>query len=200
MISTQSEPGLAFDALPVSAPSLSRIENFEKLREQTRRRAYSMALQLTRSVSEAEDLVQETYVKAWKGFDGYVEGRPFLNWLLRIMQRAHMDNRRRDNPIRKAESLTSAAGLDGETQEMQIADPQMSAEQGMVRDEMCKSVNDALNSLPEVYRTVLIMCDMEDCTYAEIADFQKTTIGTIRSRIHRARKMMRDILTERSIR
>ena len=200
MISTQSEPGLAFDALPVSAPSPSRIEQFEKLREQTRRRAYSMALQLTRSVSEAEDLVQETYVKAWKGFDGYVEGRPFLNWLLRIMQRAHMDNRRRDNPIRKAESLTSTTGLDGESQEMQIADPQMSAEQGMVRDDMCRNVNEALNSLPEVYRTVLIMCDMEDCTYAEIADFQKTTIGTIRSRIHRARKMMREILTERSIR
>src|SRR5690242_9481125 len=80
------------------------FRRFEDMMSSTKRRAYTMALQLTRNHSDAEDLVQDTFVKAWKGFDSYVPGRPFLNWLLRIMQRAYLDSRRRENPIRKAES------------------------------------------------------------------------------------------------
>jgi len=78
------------------------VAEFEELVRGTARRAYTMALQLTRNSADAEDLVQETYTKAWKGLDTYMPGRPFLNWLLRIMQRAYLDNRRRENPIRKA--------------------------------------------------------------------------------------------------
>ncbi|MFQ3587864.1 MAG: RNA polymerase sigma factor, partial [Fimbriimonadaceae bacterium] len=91
--------------LPETGRSGKDYKQFESMVRDTKRRAYSMALQLTRNTSEAEDLVQETYVKAWRGFDTYTPGRPFLNWLLRIMQRAYLDQRRRENPIRKAESL-----------------------------------------------------------------------------------------------
>ncbi|MBC8063602.1 MAG: RNA polymerase sigma factor, partial [Chlorobia bacterium] len=68
---------------------------FDEMVSTSKRRAYSMALQLTRNVSDAEDLLQDTLVKAWRGFDSYIPGRPFLNWLLRIMQRAYLDSRRR---------------------------------------------------------------------------------------------------------
>src|SRR3569832_1534313 len=99
------------------------LRRFQEMVSDTQRRAYSMALQLTRNPSEAEDLVQDTYVKAWKGFDSYIPGRPFLNWLLRIMQRAYLDSRRRDNPIRRAESLNSMISpSDGEIQELPIPD------------------------------------------------------------------------------
>ena len=80
-------------------------EAFEKLIGISKSRAYRMAFELTRNASDAEDLVQETYVKAWKGFDSYATEKPFLNWLLRIMQRAYLDSRRRANPIRKADSF-----------------------------------------------------------------------------------------------
>src|SRR5580700_741547 len=89
------------------APSGHDLQHFQAMMQDTERRAYTMALQLTRNPSDAEDLVQDTYVKAWKGFDSYIAGRPFLNWLLRIMQRAYLDTRRRENPIRRAESLNS---------------------------------------------------------------------------------------------
>lgn len=173
---------------------------FEALRKDTERRAYSMALQLTRNPSEAEDLVQDTYLKAWKGFDSYISGRPFLNWLLRIMQRAYLDSRRRDNPIRKAESLNAMVSpSDGEVQEIPVADEAPSAEAGLIREEFSDDLRAALMELPEVYRTAIVLCDVEELSYAEIAERQRTTIGTVRSRIHRGRRLLRDVVIARGL-
>jgi RNA polymerase sigma-70 factor (ECF subfamily) len=156
-----------------------------------------MALQLTRNASDAEDLVQDTYVKAWKGFDSYIPGRPFLNWLLRIMQRAYLDSRRRENPIRKAESLNSMISpSDGEVQELPIPDVAPTPDEEVLHTEFKKELFEALSQLPEVYRNAITMCDLENLSYSEIAENQKTTIGTVRSRIHRGRKLLRDIIVK----
>jgi RNA polymerase sigma-70 factor, ECF subfamily len=171
------------------------LRRFQEMVSDTQRRAYSMALQLTRNASDAEDLVQDTYVKAWKGFDSYIPGRPFLNWLLRIMQRAYLDSRRRDNPIRKAESLNSMISpSDGEVQELPIADGAPTPDEEILHQEFRAEIYDALSQLPEVYRTAIVLCDLEEMSYSEIADLQKTTIGTVRSRIHRGRKLLREIV------
>jgi RNA polymerase sigma-70 factor (ECF subfamily) len=171
---------------------------FQAMMSETRRRAYSMALQLTRNTSEAEDLVQETYVKAWKGFESYMPGRPFLNWLLRIMQRAYLDTRRRDNPIRKAESLNSMISPgDGEIQELPIADRGPSPDEELIFGEFQNELQESLSELPEVYRTAIVMCDLEGLSYLEIADVQQTTVGTVRSRIHRGRRLLRDIVQKK---
>jgi RNA polymerase sigma-70 factor (ECF subfamily) len=178
----------------------SEARRFEDMRRQTERRAFAMALQLTRNPSEAEDLVQDTYVKAWRGFDSYMPGRPFLNWLLRIMQRAYLDARRRDNPIRTAESLNNMVSPgNGEIQEIQLMDPSRSAEEEMLLDEFSVELKNALLELPAVYRTAIVMCDVEGLSYAEIAEIQDTTIGTVRSRIHRGRKLLREIVMAKNI-
>lgn len=172
----------------------SEIRQFEALMGQTQRRAYSMAFQLTRNPAEAEDLVQDTYVKAWRGFDSYSPGRPFLNWLLRIMQRAYLDNRRRDNPIRKADSLNSMISpADGEVQELPIPDRGPSPDDEVIYSEFKSDLQRALRELPDVYREAIELCDLDGLSYAEIADIQNTTIGTVRSRIHRGRKFLRDV-------
>jgi RNA polymerase sigma-70 factor (ECF subfamily) len=164
---------------------------------QTRRRAYTMALQLTRNSADAEDLMQDTYVKAWRGFDSYLPGRPFLNWLLRIMQRAYLDSRRRDNPIRKAESLNSMISpSDGEIQELPIPDEGPSPDQELMHDELRAQLHKALAELPDVYRDAITMCDLDGMSYSEIADVQRTTIGTVRSRIHRGRRLLRELLIQ----
>lgn len=171
---------------------------FETMMSQTRRRAQSMAMQLTRNAAEAEDLLQETFVKAWKGFDSYVPGRPFLNWLLRIMQRAYLDMRRRDNPIRRAESLNSLISpSDGEIQELPIADPGPTPVEEALHAEFSAELRSALDELPDVYRSAIMLVDLEGLTYSEIAEAQRTTIGTVRSRIHRGRKLLRDIVHRR---
>jgi RNA polymerase sigma-70 factor, ECF subfamily len=171
------------------------LHQFNAMMDDTRRRAYSMALQLTRNASDAEDLMQDTYLKAWKGFDSYVPGRPFLNWLLRIMQRAFLDNRRRDNPIRKAESLNSMVSpADGEVQELPIADRGPTPDEEILYDEFRVNLYKALNELPDVYKTAIQMCDIDGLSYHEIAEFQNTTIGTVRSRIHRGRRLLREVV------
>jgi len=171
---------------------------FEEMMSDTKRRAYTLALQLTRNPSDAEDLMQETYVKAWRGFESYIPGRPFLNWLLRIMQRAYLDSRRRDNPIRKAESLNSMISpSDGEVQELPISDNGPTPDEEILHQEFRDGLHSALDELPEVYRSAIMMCDLEEMSYSEIADIQKTTIGTVRSRIHRGRRLLRDIIQKR---
>lgn len=171
------------------------VESFDCLIAGTSRRAYSMAIQLTRNTAEAEDLMQETFVKAWKGFDSYVPGRPFLNWLLRIMQRAYLDSRRRENPIRKAESLNSMVNpSDGEVQELPIPDLNPGPDDELLHKEFTRELGIALEQLPEVYRTAIVLCDLENMSYQEIAERQRTTIGTVRSRIHRGRRLLRDII------
>lgn len=182
--------------------TLERVDrtDFEAMARHTRKRAHALALQLTRNPVEAEDLVQETYVKAWRGFDSYMPDRPFLNWLLRIMQRAYLDSRRRENPIRKADSLqASYVNHEGESQEVSVPDPDLGPEEEAMRSEFARELRAALSELPDVYRAAIELCDLEDMSYAEIAEAQNTTIGTVRSRIHRGRKLLRDIVVGRGL-
>jgi len=187
---------------PLNPVNRSEVESnrFETMIADSRRRAQRMALQLTRNPSEAEDLMQDTLVKAWRGFDSYVPGRPFLNWLLRIMQRAHLDTLRRDNPIRRAESLNSMVSpSDGDVQEVPIPDPSPSPDDEVLYAEFSQELRAALFELPDVYRSAIVMCDLESLSYSEIADKQRTTIGTVRSRIHRGRRLLREIIQRRGL-
>lgn len=188
------------EILEESQRDLNDFQRFENMMTSTERRAYSMALQLTRNPSDAEDLVQDTYVKAWRGFDSYIPGRPFLNWLLRIMQRAYLDSRRRENPIRRAESLNSMISpSDGEVQELPIQDQGPGPDDEIIHAEFSADLKKALNELPDVYRNAIVMCDLEGLSYSEIAEIQNTTIGTVRSRIHRGRKFLREIAQRNGI-
>jgi RNA polymerase sigma-70 factor (ECF subfamily) len=178
-----------------------RQTEFQSKAEEVKSRAYRMAMQLTRNPSDAEDLVQETFIKAWRAYDSYIPGRPFLNWLLKIMQRAYLDIRRRANPIRRAESLQSMVSpSDGEIQEIPITDDSPTPEEELFHQEWTRQLHLALDELPPVYRSAIVMADLEDLTYAEIADSQNTTIGTVRSRIHRGRKLLREIIQKKGIR
>ncbi|MBL8067487.1 MAG: sigma-70 family RNA polymerase sigma factor [Armatimonadetes bacterium] len=177
-----------------------RTGDFERLRRETERKAYSMALQLTRNVSDAQDLLQETYCKAWRGFGGYLPDRPFLNWILRIMQRAYLDERRRDNPVRRAESLEAGAEFGYASHELSVVDPHEGPDSGLIRNELAAQVRSALAELPHSYREAIELCDLAGVGYQQIADRQNTTVGTVRSRIHRGRKLLRKILSDRGVR
>lgn len=177
--------------------SLDR-RRFERLMGETARKARTMAFHLTMNASDAEDLLQETYLKAWRGFASYVPGRPFLNWLLRIMQRVNLDIRRRANPVRRADSLQALAqGLDGEPQELAVKDLSPLPDEAVMRDALRADLLDAIYELPDVYRKAILLCDLEGHTYSEIAELEATTIGTIRSRIHRGRRLLRESILRR---
>jgi RNA polymerase sigma-70 factor (ECF subfamily) len=86
---------------------------------------------------------------------------------------------------------------DGEVQELPIADTAPTPDQELLADEFRSELHASLAELPEVYRTAIVMCDLEGLSYSEIADVQRTTIGTVRSRIHRGRRLLRDIVIKR---
>lgn len=188
------------NAITLNERTVADYSRFEAMIDQHRRRAYRMAIQLTRNSAEAEDLMQDTFIKAWRGFDSYSPGRPFLNWLLRIMQRAYLDTKRRENPIRKADSLNSMVSpTDREVQEIPIPDPADTPDIEAIQSDLSRQVRSALEELPFVYRQAIELCDLEELNYSEIADLQNTTIGTVRSRIHRGRRFLREVLVRRGL-
>lgn len=190
---------LETDLRPAIGRPERHVREFERMMGEHRRRAYSMALQLTRNAADAEDLLQETVLKAWRGYDSYQNGRPFLNWLLRIMQRAYLDSLRRDNPVRKAESLQALASpFDGDVQDLPFPDSGPGPDDEAFRKEYSAQLKVALGELPDLYREALELCDLDGLSYYEIAQAQNTTVGTVRSRIHRGRKLLRDIVLDRA--
>lgn len=161
---------------------------FERLMRQTYRQAYSFASKLTGNAAEAEDLVQETYVRAFRFFHRYDETLPFTNWLYRIMSNAHIDGVRRKQRL-KVSSLEQPT--EQGTSTLDVADPASSAERSMIDNAMGEHVEAALADMTPEFRTAVILADVEGMAYEEIAEVMRTSVGTVRSRIHRGRKQLR---------
>jgi RNA polymerase sigma-70 factor (ECF subfamily) len=161
---------------------------FENLMRKTHRQAYSFAVKLTGNAAEAEDLVQETFVRAFRFFHRYDDTLPFTNWLYRIMSNAHIDTVRRRHRLKTA-SLEQPT--EQGTSTLDIVDPSRSAENTMVDCAMGEHVEDALAHMTPEFRTAVLLADVEGMAYEEIADIMRTSVGTVRSRIHRGRKQLR---------
>jgi RNA polymerase sigma-70 factor (ECF subfamily) len=168
-----------------------RAQTFERLIRDSHRQAYSLAYRLTGNSSEAEDLVQEAYVRAFRFFDRYDKSLPFQSWLYRIISNTHIDLIRRKGRL-KTSSL-DGAGADG-TQTWEVADSTPNVEQRIQEATMDAPVQSALNEMNSDFRTAVILADVEGLAYEEVAEIMNTSVGTVRSRIHRGRKQLRDHL------
>ncbi len=176
-------------AVPVGA----RKTLFEDLMEKTHRQAYGLAYRLTGNQAEAEDLVQETFIRAFRFFHRYDESLPFTNWLYRIMTNAHIDLVRRRGRL-KTTSLEqpSATGL----ATIEIPDCDASPDRTMMEQSMGDDVQSALTNMTPEFRTAVLLADVEGMAYEEIAEAMSTSVGTVRSRIHRGRKQLRRMLVK----
>ncbi len=161
----------------------------------TYRQAYSFASKLTGNTAEAEDLVQETYVRAFRFFNRYDENLPFTNWLYRIMSNAHIDQMRRKQRI-KVNSLEQPTA--NGTSTLDLPDPTATPDRVMQNDAMGEHVQAALATMTPEFRQAVLLADVEGMAYEEIADVMNTSVGTVRSRIHRGRKQLRRQLVQRS--
>lgn len=167
-------------------------QDFEHLFQRSQRRAYNLAYRLTGNAADAEDVTQDAYVRAWHNFDSYDATRSFEGWLFRIITNRVIDLRRRqkrvpmyslDSPIQGDE--------DGHPLAHEFAAPDSDPEQIVVGPVMEERLQRALAALPTDYRTAILLCDVEQRSYQEIADRMRCALGTVRSRIHRARVMLR---------
>lgn len=150
---------------------------------------YGAALRLTRNPADAEDLVQETYVRAFRAAKQFKPGSNLKAWLFTILYNAYR-NVRRDSSRHPVEVDSSRVELSSQ------ADPAEGPEQRLLRDALDAGLQAALNSLPETFREAVWARDVDEFSYAEIAEMLGIPIGTVMSRISRGRRMLYEKLHE----
>lgn len=163
----------------------SHSDSFEDLAMPHFDQLYNFAQWLTQDRSEAEDLVQEAFVKALRGFSGFQPGTNFRAWIFRILRNTF---------------LTSRTGLKVSQEEAELdaivaGDP--SPEAVLISKSNRDVVRQAMQELPVSFREILLLCEVEEMGYEEIAQVLAIPIGTVMSRLHRARKALRAGLIER---
>jgi RNA polymerase sigma-70 factor (ECF subfamily) len=149
---------------------------------------YRTAYYLTRTTDEAEDLTQETYLKAYRAFDN-LPGQNVKAWLFAIVRNSYLDLYRRQQrcPVLLDLDILEAAS---DYQDQAVAAWVASAEEQLLAELPDETVHRALASLPEEWRLVILLADVEDFSYQEIADIAQIPIGTVMSRLHRGRKRL----------
>ncbi len=160
---------------------------------------YGAALRLTRNRQDAEDLLQETYLKAFSHYEGFTEGTNLKAWLFRIMRNAFINGYRHAKAGPREVDLGEGAeeALDAAGTRAQAASgaPQ-TPEDGLVAATMDGGVAAALESLPEDFRIVVELVDLQDFSYREVADILEIPLGTVMSRLYRGRRHLESALLE----
>lgn len=178
----------------LSNPLVSQHE-FEALFQRSHRRAYNLAYRLTGNAADAEDVTQDAYLRAWNNIASYDTNRSFEGWLFRIITNRVIDLRRRQKRVPMYSLDTPIHGdEDGQMLAHEFAAPDSNPEDLVLGPIMEERLQQALASLPADYREAILLCDVEQRSYQEIADVMHCAIGTVRSRIHRARVMLRKYL------
>jgi RNA polymerase sigma-70 factor, ECF subfamily len=160
---------------------------------------FGAALRLTRDPSEAQDLVQDALVRAYRFQHHFEPGTNLKAWLLRILTNTFINHYRRSARERRVldndDSSPVGDGVMSRAAMRGLTDATSVAQEGLLRNEIFA----ALDSLPEDYRIMIVLADIEELSYKEIAEAVDVPIGTVMSRLHRARKMMQKQLIEQAV-
>lgn len=155
---------------------------------------YNFGLRLTADPNDAEDLVQDTIVKAYRFFSSYEKGTNAKAWLFRILKNSYINNYRKKSKKPAEVDYDEVASFYESIRAERTETSDL--EDKMFRDLIDDDLSKALNGIPEDFRTVVLLCDVEDFTYEEIANMLDVPIGTIRSRLHRGRNLLKAQLME----
>jgi RNA polymerase sigma-70 factor (ECF subfamily) len=155
---------------------------------------YNFAYRLTFDEDDANDLVQDTYLKAFRFIDSFQQGTNAKAWLFRILKNSFInDYRKKSKEPNKVDYQEVETYYNSDEVDRQITpDLRVESLQDMIGDE----ISNALNSLDVDFRTVIILCDLEGFKYDEMAKILDIPIGTVRSRLHRARNLLKEKLSE----
>src|ERR1700689_905485 len=160
---------------------------FEELAMPLFDQLYNFARWLTHDTAEAEDLVQETYTKALRGFSSFQLGTDFRAWMYRILRNSFLSSRT---------GLKTMVAIDGEADETLLPAESTTPESTLIAQADRRMVQEALTELPVPLREILLLCEVEEMSYQEIAETLAIPIGTVMSRLYRARKALRDLLRD----
>jgi RNA polymerase sigma-70 factor (ECF subfamily) len=182
--------------MPGTEEAMSSVQNIEKKKREFEEIAlqymdllYSAALRMTRDGSDAQDLVQDAYLRAYRFFDRFEKGTNFKAWLFKILKNIYINKYRKKarTPQMVDVSDTNISGdlADTVTPEDEIFDT-------LLDDD----ITNAMDSLPEEFRLAIILSDLEGFSYKETAEILDCPIGTVMSRLHRGRRLLRKSLGE----
>jgi RNA polymerase sigma-70 factor (ECF subfamily) len=162
----------------MSNEQFDKKEKFERIAVPYFNIIYNSAYRMTGNRNDAEDLVQDVFLSAYRSFHQFIEGTNCKAWLFKILKNTFI------NRIRKA-NREKVINFDFQTPQIQDID-----------DGLAKIVQKALNKLPEEFRMAVILCDIEGFSYQEIAEVLECPVGTVRSRINRARRFLSEELKD----
>ncbi len=160
-------------------------ETFEALAMPLFDQLYNFARWLTQDTAEAEDLVQETYSKALRGFSSFQIGTNFRAWMYRILRNSFLSSRT---------GLKTMVAIDEEADETLLPADRATPESILIQQADREMVQQALTELAVPFREILLLCEVEEMSYQEIAETLAIPTGTVMSRLFRARKALRDLI------
>ena len=155
---------------------------------------YAVALKLTRNQADAQDLTQAAIVKAFRFHDKFKEGTYIKAWLLTILRNTFINDYRRKVRRPTFVQLTGTESADSVSPDPEVGIDPGGTKYGDIIELLDDRVKEAIESLPEDFRTAVIMADVEDKSYKEIAEAMDCPIGTVMSRLYRGRKLLREQL------
>jgi len=167
-------------------------KEFEELVRRHHASAFNVAYRIAGNRTDAEDLVQETFLRAFRFYGNYKRDYPFESWLYKIMSNLWIDTLRRRPKSGTPVSLDQPIGADEHT--LDLPDDGPTPEASVMEGMLDSRIQQALNALPKAFRFAVILADIEGMSYEEIAEVMRCSIGTVRSRIHRGRRAMRQKL------
>ncbi|SEC02626.1 RNA polymerase, sigma subunit, ECF family [Paramicrobacterium humi] len=160
---------------------------------------YGAAMRMTKNPADAQDLVQETFVKAYAAFGQFTQGTNLKAWLYRILTNTYINMYRKKQREPYQSAIDDLEDWQMGGAESTTAPSHRSAESEAIDHMPDSAVKEALQSIPEDFRLAVYLADVEGFSYQEIADIMKTPIGTVMSRLHRGRRMLRDHLTDYAV-
>ena len=167
-------------------------ESFEKLVRLYEKRVFSLTSRMCRNSADAEEAAQEAFLAAWQALPAFRGDASFATWLYRLVSNACVDILRRGG----RHQVMAGPSLDDEESSPEPPDKSPSPHALAERAELRRQIEAGLAALPPEYRQVLILREIHQCTYDEIAQICSIDLGTVKSRINRGRKRLRKILLE----